>query len=155
KKVAPFRSSYDTASYLGCLRAVGFPRSADSGKDIVAHPPDPKATGAKLPPNGYLLVPKANNSAGMPVRLYVVGRQGAYELTLRDGDPVEKHNRRLEPWVRRDGRPWLFLGVAVVVGLLLYPVSREWQGFLSWDATPAQALVARLRGRQATSPAVV
>ncbi|HEY7312917.1 MAG TPA: hypothetical protein VH643_26370 [Gemmataceae bacterium] len=163
QKVAPFRSSYDTASYLGCLRAVHFPKVAthlsgsdDSHKDIVAlvrEQLEGEGEGAKVPPNVHLLVPQTDGSARMPVHLSVVGRQGPYELTLRTQDPVGESNGRVRPWVARQGRPWLLLGVAVVVGLLLYPVSRQWQGFLNWTTTPARALAARLRPRAAPCPA--
>jgi hypothetical protein len=164
QKVAPFRSSYDTASYFGCLRAVGFPGvvthppgSEDSRNDAVALipvPPQGPADGPKVPPGVHLLVPNAGSSARMPVHLTAVGRHGPYELTLRDQDPIGPPSARVRPWASRQGRPWLFLGIAVVVGLLLYPVSRPWQGFLHWATTPARDLAARL-SRAAPRPAGV
>jgi hypothetical protein len=115
--VAPFRSTYDTASYLGTLRAVQYPPME------------------RLPPKE---LPR--------VRLYEVGRSGAYELTLydKDADPFGVPNPRLHPWVTRGATPWVLLGAGVLVAGLLGAVSRPWRRLL-W---PAVAPFARLwRGK--------
>jgi hypothetical protein len=131
-KVAPFRSSYDTASYLGCLRAVGYAQ-LQKHKNLVdlASPAEQRKRNEDDKggePNGNLLVPK--DQKGMPIRVYEVGRGGAYELTLRAGDQFEPPNPRIKPSLFSGATPWYLLGIALVAGTLLYPVSRPWQRFL-------------------------
>jgi hypothetical protein len=135
-KVAPFRSSYDTASYLGCLRAVKYAplqRQVDPDDDLVelrriADPKTMCGDGKDENNQGCLLVPKRKDQ--MPIHLYEVGRSGAYELTLRERDQLEPENPRLDPWLLRFPRPLYLLGIAVFAGALLYPVSRLWQRYL-------------------------
>jgi hypothetical protein len=133
--VAPFRSSYDTASYLGCLRAVKYPplqtQEENNTTAVVQIKPDD--------PNGGLLVPTVNGDR-MPVHLYEVGRSGAYELTLRADDQLGPPNPRCKPWFTEGPRLLYFLGLALVASVLLYPVSRPWQRSLQAVAARARAL---------------
>jgi hypothetical protein len=134
-KVAPFRSSYDTASYIGCLRAVKYPPL-----DAFVEPVNRKVQETKYPNEkafyGDLLVPKEKEDdkkkRRMPIHLYEVGRSGAYELTLRADDRLGPPNPRLDPWLLRGMHLWYLLGIALITGMLLYPVSRPWQRFLQW-----------------------
>jgi hypothetical protein len=144
--IAPFRSSYDTASYLGCLRAVKYPPLADVVEAI--SPADQKMRYGEAF-NGNLLVPKKEDGEEkeedrkkrkMPIHLYEVGRSGAYELTLRKGDELGPRNLRLDPWLLRGMHPWYLLGIALITSLLLYPVSRPWQRFLKSAAERGRAL---------------
>jgi hypothetical protein len=150
QRVAPFRSSYDTASYLGCLRALNYQplqtHEPPAKCDIVHIEPlyDPKS-GCLITKSG-LLAPHGKRK--MPIHLYEVARSGPYELSLRDDDQVGMPNPRQTPWIVTDlhfskrpiPRYWLLLGVAVVGWLLLYPVSRPWREFWTWATTPARAL---------------
>jgi hypothetical protein len=104
-RTAPFRSGYDTASYLACLNAVGYPDSLVCCFDLAKQPP----------------------------RLYEIGRGGANEISPDRGAPgqaVHAPDPRAEPWITRDGHHWWLLLAAAVVGLIIYPVSRPWQRFL-------------------------
>jgi hypothetical protein len=146
--VAPFRGSYDTASYLGCLRAVKYPKlqTQDEG-----NPWDVVAIASRDQWNGGLLVPRGKEKKGMPIRLYEVGRSGAYELTLREDDQLEPPNQRLQPSLLTGAQPWYLLGIALVAGMLLYPVSRPWQRFLRSVVARGSALFARLGRRETPS----
>jgi hypothetical protein len=117
-EIPPFRSGYDTASYLGVLRAVQFPA----------------------------LCEMTTNNSNRPVHLYEVGRSGPYELTVMtaEEDPLGPPNPRARFW--RTWRFWyrlvLSVLIALVVGSLLYPISRPWRGFLrSWGPWQGLALV--------------
>jgi hypothetical protein len=151
-KVAPFRSSYDTASYLGCLRAVKFDKMRDHPQyadHAIIKRIRPIATidGKEVPCNGHLLVPN-KGSDRMPIHLYEVGHSGAYELTLREGDQLEPPNPRLCPWLLRGGKPYYLLGMALIAGMLLYPVSRPWQRFLKSVTARSFRLLARRGGTE-------
>jgi hypothetical protein len=107
-KIAPFRSSYDTASYLGVLRAVNYPNLSHATWSL--------------------------NTADLPVHLYEVGRSGAYELALPKAgyDPIGATHLRLDTWRMTT---FLALVALLLVALLLYPVSRPWRELLWADLT--------------------
>jgi MFS family permease len=155
-KVAPFRSSYDTASYLGCLRAVKYAplqRQVDPDHDLIElrRIADPKmmcGDGKDENNKGCLLVPKGKD--GMPIHVYEVGRSGAYELTLRATDPLGQENPRVRPWLLQVNH-WLpLLGIVLIAGLLLYPVSRPWQQIVNGAINLVGALLAGRRSSAAT-----
>jgi hypothetical protein len=103
--VPPFRSGYDTASYLSCLLAVGFEKV--QSEDVQCHLTHPY--------------------------LYEIGRSGPYELTLygENQDPLGAANPRRDPWVNKRLLPLILS--CLLVGALLYPLSRPWQRFVqSW-----------------------
>ncbi len=135
----PFRSSYDTASYLGCLRAVQYSELQPLVK--LLSPDEQKRLFGK-PSNGSLLVPK--DKTGMPIYLYEVGRHGAYELSLREKDDIGPKNPRNEPWVTLHHRPWLLAGMFLAIGIFLMCVSRPWREFILW---PWRKYVAARRKR--------
>src|SRR5262249_5683002 len=145
-KVAPFRSSYDTASYIGTLRAVchlrgsipkpGEPPFGDKPQcgDFVRIPkPGEPLSGDKAECDGFVPgEPPPSSSGSMPVHLYEVGRGGVYELTLLDDatDPLGAENPRRVPWVRRDYHWLIPLLRALFAALLSFPISRPGQRFL-------------------------
>jgi hypothetical protein len=146
-RVAPFRSSYDAASYVGCLRAVEY--LGDPYVNAVPCPnPEP---GKGL--NGDKLVPKGRDK--MPAHLYEVGRSGAYELTLYDEaeDPLGAGNPRRNPWVARNQRLALFGWIAACGVVVLLLVSRSWGRFVGFALTPVIVPLVRL-ARLARAPGV-
>jgi hypothetical protein len=172
-RIAPFRSSYDTASYLGCLRAVGYlpareqtpyavgylgsvlacpyARLIDVRPCVDVRPSGPGEAGA--PALVQELVPAGRGR--MPAHVYEVGRTGAYELTVYapEEDPISPANPRLSPWVARAYR-WLWLlGVVACGVLLLLFVSRTWTRLIQeFVAAPGVAVYARLRRARAAPP---
>jgi hypothetical protein len=123
EKTAPFRSSYDTASYLGYLLAVQCPLL----ETVPAQSTEATSRSHKVAlPN--------NAAAPLPVHLYEVGRYGAFELTsyTPQEDPLGARN------FQRDrqyfSKTWWHLAAvplfAVLLGLLLLTVSRNCQRLL-------------------------
>jgi hypothetical protein len=125
-KIPPFRSSYDTASYLGCLMAVGHPLLKKENLknrekiDDGAH---------------FVQMDKDGTGVPLPVHLYEVGRYGAFELTIhnKEQDPLGTRNyqRNSEYFDEHQGRIYFVPVVcAVLLGFLLLTVSRTWQRLL-------------------------
>jgi hypothetical protein len=172
-KIAPFRSGYDTASYLGVLRAVKYEKeklddlitvTSDgslrqiksrsrtafraSGASTVGLIGSPLGQGPILAVSA-LFAGRYLYTEKLPVHLYEVGRSGAYELTLYDpdDDPLGSENPRRNPWITRDGRHWLLLGGLLLVAVVLYPLSRPWQAFVRSSGALLAYPVAQLRSR--------
>jgi hypothetical protein len=132
-KIAPFRSGYNTSSYLGVLRAVHYKPGLAPKEDV---------TTADLFPGGKPVQTLANQrNESLPVHCYEVGRSGGYELTLfgPERDPVSPENPRRDWAAHVPGLLYVLAGL-LLVGALLYPLSRRWQGFLracaAWVARP-------------------
>jgi hypothetical protein len=113
-KVSPFRSSYDTASYLGCLQAAKY-RCKEFKETL--------------------------KKEERPVHLYEVARSGAYELSLRDGDTLGPENPRHHPELLRGYRPLCLICIAVLALFLLCPASRPCQRVLqaAWSLVRLKA----------------
>jgi hypothetical protein len=105
----PFRSGYDTATYLAVLKALGF--AGVGGLNCTA--------------DGQ---PRFNGQAIEP-RLFEVGRNGAYELTMGD-DGIHPRSLRLTPWIARDYHWAWLLGLGAVLGLVLAALSRPCRAFV-------------------------
>ncbi len=118
-KIAPFRSGYDTSSYLGVLRAVNYAKM----DDYITLMPEPGFVRTVVPKDGR---------DHLPVHLFEVGRSGAYELTLysQEEDPLGSRNPRIKPWITDGFRPLGILFGLVLVAGLVYPVSRPWNAFV-------------------------
>ena len=107
KRNPPFRSGYDTATYLAVLQMVGF---TDPGK--------PRITDLHYDPDKKTM--QFGNQPIVP-GLYEVGRHGAYELTMPVDDRINPISTRSSPWIIQDYR-WLWflvMGALVAVGLAL------------------------------------
>jgi hypothetical protein len=130
QKIPPFRSSYDTASYLGCLLAVGCPLLNGRGTDPVT-----ARSGAVHNPMPLHTLHLTNREAApLPVHLYEVGRYGAFELTsyTAEEDPLGARNylRDREYFTNNWWRLLIVPLCALLLGLLLVTVSRSWQRML-------------------------
>jgi hypothetical protein len=67
----------------------------------------------------------------VPPRLFEVSRNGAYELTMPEGQ-IHPESPRKHPWLSRDGRyVWLLLA-ALTLGVILLVVSGKVQEFLAF-----------------------
>jgi hypothetical protein len=118
KTIPPFRSSYDTASYIGCLLAVDY------------EPLQCKLEFKHLGNHVKMIVPKGQKE--FPVHLFEVGRSGPFELTIldKDKDPLGARNAQRKLWIVQSWHAWGVLACAALLGLLLVPVSRKWQRIL-------------------------
>jgi hypothetical protein len=145
EKIPPFRSSYDTASYLGYLLAVDCPLLDDTTATVTSGKVRPGnvagghigagAVAAESSVNAHALaLPGGNRLVSLPVRLYELGRYGAFELTSYtiEEDPLGARNfLRDREYFSKNW--WHFLVVplcGVLLGLLLISVSRSWQRLL-------------------------
>jgi hypothetical protein len=148
KNIAPFRSGYDTASYVGCLHAVGF---SPIQQIVFSSNQMPRALTGAAPGSPTVLwrrQPNKNSPEStlevMPPRLYEVARDGAYELSSYDNDPLYPPSRRQTPWVLRGANSgWLLLGL-LVAAVLIYPISKPWRDFVSVAALQTEAPFRRL-----------
>ena len=123
--IPPFRSGYDAASYLGCLRAVKY--------DIDGVIPEPAKEGDAANKAHAARLVAVNGE--FPVHLYEVCRSGAFELTIYNPqeDPVgERNYRRDSGYFRQSWWWWLpvVFGCTALLGFLLWTVSRTWQRIL-------------------------
>jgi hypothetical protein len=116
----PFRSGYDTSSYLGYLLAADFFYPGEAESLTVRHWREwrSSATG-ELPDLQY-----------RKPRVYEVGRSGAYELSYTPDDLFHAPNPRQSAWLSATSNLLLTGAVLVVVGLLLLPVSSRWREFV-------------------------
>jgi hypothetical protein len=126
-KITPFRSSYDTASYLGCLRAVHYDQLDANIENNKSHFVDvnkwcnvhgnckPGANG-----DASVLLPKGRMQQAAYV--FEVSRDGAYQLTNDPGDTLAERGSRWQP-----NRLGWFLLAASVAGLLVCLISRPAQ----------------------------
>jgi hypothetical protein len=131
-KNPPFRSGYDAASYLAVLRAAKF-----------AHVPDLEAR------DGRVYVVRDGGRRVVAPRLFEVGRNGAYELSMpAEGNAVHPENPRAKPWVTRGNRPYWALGFLLALGCVCFAVSRSWRNFLDTLSKPARWLWAAAVRRQ-------
>jgi hypothetical protein len=123
EKTPPFRSSYDTASYLACLLAVKCP---------LLETVNPKPTGAAS--KSHKLALPGNAAVPLPVHVYEVGRRGSFELTsyTDQEDPLGARNFLRDRQYFH--KTWWHLAAvplcAVLLGLLLVTVSRSCQRLL-------------------------
>lgn len=131
-QIPPFRSSYDTSSYLGCLLAVKYARVGET-------PPSAEADG-----NVHRLTLADGTARALPVHLFEVGRYGAYELTsyTEEKDPLGARNyRRGRNYVSEHWKQLAGVALCVVLlGLLFATVSRTSQRLLSWQRPQETAL---------------
>jgi hypothetical protein len=133
----PFRSGYDTSSYLGYLLATGF-RSLPKGTQLYDE-------WQKWQTNKQGDQPKLDYR--LP-HVYEIGRSGAYDLTINAQDILHPPSQRRSPWLTEDGRLRLvFFGLAAIFVLFL-PISSTWRR-LTWFPITAMrkswATVVRLR----------
>ena len=108
-KIPPFRSSYDSASYLGCLMAVGCPFLDDVNSQAV-------------PYNAHKLVLKnkgGERTIALPVHRFEVGRYGAFELTIynQEQDPLGARNYQRDR-EHFENNHWEIVAVVLCVLLL-------------------------------------
>jgi hypothetical protein len=132
----PFRSGYDTSSYVGYLLAVGFLPSQKRDKLY-----------------GKWMYWQTNERGDQPdieyrlPHVYEIGRSGAYDLTINEEDILHPPSARRSPWLTEDSHLlWVFLGL-VVFFVLLLPISSTWRGFAEFPITAVRkswATVARV-----------
>jgi hypothetical protein len=154
KQIAPFRSSYDTASYIGCLAAVGF---FPDGKGWVGAFPDGKGP---IVSSGQLqeelqreVEPTVfwrkagQDPTPIPPRLYEVARKGwLYELSFEQNDPIYSPTSRQKPWIAQDRHiVWVLLGL-IVPAVVVYPISRPWQTLVKTAVFLVEAPFRRVLG---------
>jgi hypothetical protein len=138
KSIAPFRSGYDTATYIGCLKAVGF-KEIDKIVFSNLDAPQKEAQACSLPTVFW----KRNNTSEetleeIPPRLYEVGRTDAYELTFYENDPLYGKTPRQDPWLFQKcqlwflqlNRLWVIILSLVCLAALLMPISKPWRDFV-------------------------
>jgi hypothetical protein len=121
--VPPFRSSYDTASYLATLRAVHYQPSDDGGGFLMRRRVSDDITddSKRIALDQKIAL---DQDARLPVQIFEVSRSGAYPLTLND--PLGLPGPRRVFWLRPLNVLWLLVG-AFAAALLFYPLSAWWQ----------------------------
>jgi hypothetical protein len=123
--IPPFRSSYDTASYLGSLLAVQCP--------LLLRATTPTVTAHDAAPLHHLVV-SDKCTMPLPIHLYEVGRYGAFELTVYTPEEDPLGPRNLQRDLEHFQHSWWHLVVlpliVLLLGVLLITVSRTWQRLL-------------------------
>src|SRR5262249_9053111 len=143
--VPPFRSSYDTASYLATLRAVEYQPTNDG--DYVKSGPHKNPDGTSGEPFNGLSVNLAKNLAqperSLPVHIYEVGHSGAYPMTL--DDPLGPRNPRVRDWCKLLRYLLCILAGTFFAACLVYPVSKPWRDFVHWLPGVVRSSIRRRR----------
>jgi hypothetical protein len=122
----PFRSGYDTSSYLGYLLAAGFqPPPNKNRKHLYDEWKKWQTNDKGDQPDGKYRKP----------HVYEICRSGAYDLTINDLDIFHPQSPRSSPWLRKDGHLVLILCCLAVFFLLLLPISSTWRGFARFPFT--------------------
>jgi hypothetical protein len=130
-KISPFRSGYDAASYLGCLRAVGYEPVNDNSKnkflDVKKWCELQNLCSYSANHEADALLPKVRPDRKVQQSAYVfeVSRDGAYQLTNDPGDTLAARSSRWQP-----NRLGWFVAALFVGGLLVCLISRPTQRLL-------------------------
>jgi hypothetical protein len=141
----PFRSGYDTSSYMGYLLAVSYALPEDETTSRLLPVWQRLASAGALPEPAY-----------REPRIYEVGRSGAYELTFSQDNVFSARNAREE----RTGLKMNILCIAavgVLAGILILPLSSRWRRFVSFPYCCGRRVARMITGARksgdATPPA--